>query len=392
MDKLLSATAAAQRLGVTRQTLYAYVSRGLLVAFPGPDPRERRYARDAVEALAHQRRRGRKPKEIAKATIDWGLPVLESGLTLIEQGRLYYRGQDAVGLAAAHSVEAVAALLWQMPERDAFPSGDSDPAPRRESVILGRDDSGWLLSRFAAAGDDDQTADWQSDPGRIAAGCGALVRTLVACLLGTSPSRWPISEQCAWVWGLDPTGADLIRSALILCADHELNASCFTARCIASTGASLRATLIGGLAALTGPRHGGTTIRVEALFRNLEGYSDHTVVLHRMLDSGAEIPGFGHPLYPDGDVRARLILDRLGSRFPQANAISDAVFDLTGRRASLDFALVALRRGLGLPEGAALGLFAAGRAVGWIAHALEQRALGQLIRPRARYVGPRPAT
>jgi citrate synthase len=389
MADTLSAAEAAARLGVTRQTLYAYVSRGLLTALPGPDHRERRYAREAIELLAANRNRGRKPREIAKATLDWGLPVLESSLTLIEGGRLYYRGEDAVALAQTVSVEAVAALLWQMEEAEAFGAAPALP-PYSDSTCFDRDGDMRLLSRFALATQDEQTAEWHREGARIAAGCGALVRVLLACMLGTKGGTAPIHRQCATAWGLAEEDADLVGMALILCADHELNASSFTARCIASTGASLRMVVIGGLAALSGGRHGGITTRVEALWRSLEGEERLGVALRRMLDAGAEIPGFGHPLYPDGDVRAEAILRRITPRLPRAAAINEAVFDLTGRRPTIDIALVALRRCLGLPEGAAFNLFATGRSIGWIAQALEQRADRALIRPRAVYVGPRP--
>jgi citrate synthase len=111
MADYMDAKQAADRLGVSRQTLYAYVSRGLIKAVPGDDPRQSRYLADAVEQLAETRRRGRKPREIAKATLDWGMPVLESGLTLIESGECFYRGRNAVELSRSASLEDIAALL-----------------------------------------------------------------------------------------------------------------------------------------------------------------------------------------------------------------------------------------------------------------------------------------
>lgn len=390
MPDALSAAEAAAILGVTRQTLYAYVSRGLLTALPGIDHRESLYSRDAVTELAKSRRRGRRPKEIAKATLDWGLPVLESSVTLIDRGRLYYRGQDAVRLAESSTVEAVASLLWQLPEPTAFaPRAAGRPRLQGDATLV-VDEPGVLLRRFILMTDDDETAAWQLDPARLAAGCGELVRGLVASVLDATPSDSPIHEHCARVWKLDPQGADAIRRALILCADHDLNASSFTARCIASTGAGLRAAIIGGLAALSGHRHGGMTARVETLFRSLAEAADLRNAVRRMLAAGSEIPGFGHPLYPDGDVRAKAIMDALPRTASLPRKLADAVFELTGRHASLDFALVSLRRALALPEGAAFGLFAAGRSIGWIAQSLEQRAAGTLIRPRAVYVGPPP--
>src|SRR5450830_1409348 len=92
MPTYLSSAEAAAALGVSRQTLYAYVSRGLLTAQSDNKVRESRYLEEEVKRLATQRTRGRKPKEVAKATLSWGLPVLESAITLIEDGRPYYRG------------------------------------------------------------------------------------------------------------------------------------------------------------------------------------------------------------------------------------------------------------------------------------------------------------
>lgn len=380
MSSYLTAEEAARRLGVSRQTLYAYVSRGLLRAHDGDGSRRSRYAAEAVERLGAERRRGRRPREVAKATLDWGTPVLESAITLIRDGRLFYRGQDAAELARTATVEEVAALLWDMPAAGAVPVKAAGPEGPLEEV---------LLTRFTLATEDDPTALWQKDPRRLAEGSGALLRAMLGAVLGRPPGAGPLHRQVARAWKLDTEGAELVRMALILCADHELNASSFTARCVASTGASLRAAVIGGLAALTGSRHGGATARFEALWNGLEP-GDPAPQLRRRLAAGDHVPGFGHPLYPEGDIRARVLLPLILPDFPEARALTEAVERLTGELPSIDFALVALRRALGLPEGAAFGLFALGRTIGWIAHALEQREHGQLIRPRAVYVGPVP--
>jgi len=393
MADYLSAAEAAKRLGVSRQTLYAYVSRGLLRAHEANDPRKSRYASEAVVRLADERRRGRRPKEVAKATLDWGLPVMESAITLILDGRLLYRGVDAVALANDASLEDVAGLLWRLPTEAAFgplppfgpPAGP--PAGSELSSRLPRDEA--LLPQFAAATTDDATASWQHDPHRLAEGCGALVRVLLSCVTGTPTGTAPLHLQLAHAWQLDAAGTDLIRMALILCADHELNVSSFTARCVASTGASLRAAVIGGLAALSGGLHGGTTARIESLWRSLD---DGSMLgqLRRHLAAGETLPGFGHPLYSEGDIRATVLLERILPRFPRARELVEAARQLTGQAPNIDFALVTLRRYLKLPEGSAFGLFALGRSVGWIAHAIEQRETGQLIRPRAIYTGPIP--
>ncbi|MBJ2141751.1 citrate synthase family protein [Delftia acidovorans] len=392
MPDYLNSTEATALLGVSRATLYAYVSRGLLHAHAADTPRESRYLREEVEQLARQRGQGRKPREVAQAALNWGLPVLESSITLIEQGRLYYRGEDAVDWARSHTLEETAALLWQYPANAAFAAHAVEAAPVLPDLQLrmaGQPCENTLLPLFTVASDDAATAAWQQSPERLAAGCGALLRLLAACLLGTAPDKTPIHLQCAQAWALDAQGADLVRMALVLCADHELNASGFTARCVASTGASLRAAVVGGLAALTGGRHGGTTARVEALWDEL-GEAQAPARLRQRLARGETLPGFGHHLYPEGDVRAALLLEMLPRQGPAA-ALAAEVMALTGLAPSVDFALVALRRHLQLPAGSAFGLFALGRCAGWLAQALEQRATRQIIRPRAAYTGPRPA-
>ena len=392
MPDYLNSTEATALLGVSRATLYAYVSRGLLHAHAADTPRESRYLREEVEQLARQRGQGRKPREVAQAALNWGLPVLESSITLIEQGRLYYRGEDAVDWARSHTLEETAALLWQYPADAAFAAHAVEAAPVLPDLqqrMAGQPCENTLLALFTVASDDAATAAWQQSPERLAAGCGALLRLLAACLLGTAPDKTPIHLQCAQAWGLDAQGADLVRMALVLCADHELNASGFTARCVASTGASLRAAVVGGLAALTGGRHGGTTARVEALWDEL-GEAQAPARLRQRLARGETLPGFGHHLYPEGDVRAALLLEMLPRQGPAA-ALAAEVMALTGLAPSVDFALVALRRHMQLPAGSAFGLFALGRCAGWLAQALEQRATRQIIRPRAAYTGPRPA-
>ncbi len=392
MTDFLTAAEAAKHLGVSRQTLYAYVSRGLLRAHDGPDPRQRRYDAKAVARLGLARKRGRRPKDVAKAALDWGTPVLESAITLIRDGQLYYRGHDAIVLAQTMNLESAAALLWRLPQAAAFPP---DPPPMPPALIAlsphytagPRDEA--LLPLFAAATEDDPTASWQTDPERLARGCGHLARIMAGVVADIAPMARPIHQQLAAAWRLNQSGADLVRMALVLCADHELNASGFTARCVASTGASARAAVIGGLAALSGGLHGGMTARVERFCRGME-HDEIAPNLRRLLAAGDLVPGFGHPLYPDGDVRAAALLARILPRFPRAHDLVRTVETLTGLRPNIDFALVVLRRFLHLPEGAAFGLFALGRIVGWIAHALEQRENGGLIRPRAVYTGVMP--
>jgi citrate synthase len=190
--------------------------------------------------------------------------------------------------------------------------------------------------------------------------------------------------------------AELIRAAIILCADHELNVSSFTARCVASAGSNPYAVVLAGLAAIEGVKHGGISSRVETLFDDFRRSPDLVRALGDRLRRGETIDGFGHPLYPQGDPRSTLLLSMLEERFPKSKELAFAQSvgrtgeELLGEKPTIDFALVALARTLKLPPGAPLTLFAIGRSIGWIGHAIEQYALGEIIRPRARYVGNPP--
>ena len=381
MAILISADDACALLGVTRQTLYSYVSRGLLQALPGPDHRTRLYRRGEVERLARRPQR-RRAGQAARGALDFGPAVMESSLSLIEDERLYFRGVPAEELAGSASLEDVARLLWSDDANavDLFAAPAPPPWPPRQEAAPAFSTAAPLqraLALFALA-----------DPATGNDDAAALLREMAAILLHTEPSATPLHQQCARAWKLDHRGEDLVRGALALCADHELNASSFAARVVASTGASLRETLRGGLAALSGPRHGQATAVVEDLWDAVDAGAEPRAELSRRLERGEPVSGFGHPLYRRGDPRAAWILSRLPAE-ARNPALQAAAMALLGEAPNLDFSLVALRRHLGLPLGSAFLLFCLGRCVGWIAHALEQRPRG-LIRPRAVYTGRRP--
>jgi citrate synthase len=180
-----------------------------------------------------------------------------------------------------------------------------------------------------------------------------------------------------------------VRRALVLLADHELNASTFAVRVAASTGSSLAAASLAGLAALSGPLHGGMAARVEMFVDEAERRGPAKAVAER-LAQGSAMPGFGHPLYPDGDPRAAALLDAFKVP-PMLAELRRETEAATGLPPNIDFALVAMARTLALPADAPFSLFAVGRMAGWHAHAIEQLQTGKLIRPRARYIGPKPA-
>lgn len=178
----------------------------------------------------------------------------------------------------------------------------------------------------------------------------------------------------------------MILGVLYLLADHELNASTFATRVAVSTGAPLSAAVLGGLATLSGPLHGRASLGVLELISAAKRLGPEKAVRDR-LTQGHPFAGFGHPLYPTGDVRAAALLREFEVP-PEYRQLRDVVEDSIGERPNIDFALAAVTQSYSLPEEAPLILFALGRCVGWLAHALEQVSTGHPIRPRANYVGP----
>ena len=391
-DGLIGADEAASRLRVSRATLYAYVSRGLVEAHKDPaDPRRSLYDGDKIARLADDKARGRKPERIAGATLDWGLPALSSRITLIENGRLFYRGRDAARLAARASLEETARLLWQCEADDPFrmpEPGELTASRKWQDLAAIAHPADRCLAALSARGVHGRMG-WRRDPRHLWPDAAALLRLMAGAVTASAPDSGPIHRRMARAWGLGPKPAEILRAALILSTDHELNASAFAVRVVASTGASLAACLMGGLAAFSGPLHGGTTSLVEVLFDEAERRGDAASVVEERLRRGDMLPGFGHRLYPKGDPRASVLLKLLPAD-RTCGALIAAMEEIDGRHPNVDFALVAMRRALALPVGAALSIFAVARSAGWIAHALEQQQEGKLIRPRARYVGPLP--
>jgi citrate synthase len=378
MSWITSAQALAI-LKVQPQTLYANVSRGKIRTRPSPaDSRRSLYHGEDVKALAGRNAGRRSVAEVATHTISFGEPVLASGLSTIAEGRLWYRGEDAVALAESASLEETAALLWQASpvafEASATARGAPRPSNSFESALL-------ALARRASH---DFPTGGRSGAmlRREAAG---LVGTLATAMLGGGRSDGlPLHERVAEAWQV-PGAADLIRRVLVLLADHELNASTFAARTAASTGAPLAAGLLAGLSTLAGPRHGGAALAMQALAETARRVGARRAV-HDWLSRGHALPAFGHPLYPEGDARARALLARF--ELPAVFAeLREAIAVLSDEEPNVDFALAALAAD-GFPANAPLTLFAIARSVGWIAHMLEQTERGDLIRPRALYDGP----
>ncbi len=404
----LTAQEAAEALSVSAPTLYAYVSRGLIRSEPiEGSKRARRYFREDVERLGERKELRRNPATAAAKALHLGMPVLDSAMTLIADGHLYYRGYDAVRLATTHSVEQVAALLWlgHIDANTATLFGTAEQKLPSRCSAMQRRLSELLtdlspIERFQlilpmAATEDVAAYDLQSSA--VAHTGARILRLLTLIAVGRNSSGHDLVRTLQEGWVPDnPAAASLLRAALILCADHELNVSAFTARCVASANATPYAVVIAGLAALQGAKHGGYTDQVEAFMTEVATPERTITVITQRLKRGERVPGFGHQLYPDGDPRATALLALTAKTCPKeaaitlGKAVATQIQRAIGQQPTIDFALAILANALHLPPGSALALFALGRTIGWIGQAIEQYQLDQLIRPRARYIGPAP--
>ncbi len=402
--RYLSAREAAEELGISVSTLYAYVSRGLIRSEAGEGKkRTRRYRVEDVQRLKERAEQRRNPGKVAEGALYWGAPVMESGITLISDGKLYYRGQDAVKLATMGSIEEVAALIWAEEPADAREVFDTEPPAFSARYELVREavnglppvEAFQVLLPLAAVED---LAAYDLRPRAVARTGARILRSMAAIVTGDGAAGANVAEILQLGWMPENSGCvDLFDAALVLSADHELNVSTFAARCVASSDAPPYSVVTAGLSALQGKKHGGQTELVEAFLREVEVLGDARTAIATRLKRGEGVPGFGHSLYPDGDPRGAELLRLTAAARPRSPAVALSVavareaLDLIEERPTVDFGLVTLARALALPPGAALALFAMGRTVGWIGHAIEQYGSDSLIRPRARYVGEQPA-
>ncbi|MBX3065874.1 MAG: citrate/2-methylcitrate synthase [Anaerolineae bacterium] len=401
-SRYLTAKEAADLLGISATTLYAYVSRGLIRSeATTDDSRVRRYNAEDVQKLKARKDQRKNPAKAVQESLHWGAPILESGLTLITDEALYYRGQEARELALHRSVEEVAALLWtgELEQADRL---FGTAAPIAEAVALlrvieGTPGSLSLMQRvqmaLTLAGERDLAAfDLNAD--KVALTGARILRLMATVTAGRASTSSQIVDVLCDGWRInDPAARQLISAALILCADHELNVSSFTARVVASARTQPYLVVLAGLAALQGLQHGGSTERAESLLRDCKNpqHADQLVV--ERLRRGERIAGFGHQLYPDGDPRAAVLLNLIAELAESselwsiASTIIARLQESVDQKPNIDFALGVLVNALNLPYGSALALFAVGRTIGWIGHAIEQYEQGQMIRPRAKYTG-----
>jgi citrate synthase len=391
-QRFVDAQAAAKHLGIQVRSLYAYVSRGQVRSVPGEAGRPRLYALDDLERLKVRRDARSGHGAVAAGALRWGEPVLDSAITAITVRGPAYRGRHALDLVG-RPFENVAELLWSgyLPEAPiAWPRitiqtaalwkllpADARPLDVMPLVVQ--------LASLQARGKDDPR------PDAIIAHARTLIPLLAASLAQT-PAAFTRALGAPTVAqviarALEIEDAPIIDTILVVLADHELNASSFTARIAASTGADPYACIAAALAALSGPKHGTASEEVARFADEVGGPEAAKAAVRALRKKQQHAPGFGHMLYPHGDPRgAPLIEFARGSTARRARTLL-AIADATDEHPTVDVGLAATVAALGLAPHAASALFAVARSAGWLAHVLEQRAAGFMLRPRARYTG-----
>lgn len=423
---MLSAREAAEHLGVKMSTLYAYVSRGWLKSYRRKVGRQALYRRSEIESLRGvvTPERGRRGRSLPEAS-SWvtvaqpprgegtqpAVIVAESAVSSIIGGRLVYRGYVIEEIAERASFEEVCLLLWQgerpAPEDvAALRSEISDarmPASAAAALAAVGLDAAPLLRLTAVI--PSLAALERSQAPRSRMRHAMLLMGVLPLALAQGKINSAADEhggmaarllQIARDGGCQDWEVGAVERVLIASAEHELNASTFAARVVASTGADLYACTLAALCSLSGPIHGGSADRIERMFAQLAAGARIDACLEGFAREQTLPPGFGHVMYPAGDPRAVLLKEvasmmarRKGRRlFETALRVEDAVWKALRLRPNLDFYLTVCVRMLDFPPGLPSAIFAIGRAAGWIAHCLEQYADNRLIRPRIRYRGP----
>ncbi|PRB02504.1 citrate synthase [Microbacterium sp. MYb64] len=421
MDALTAAQTAA-RLGVRTETLYAYVSRGLIARERGAhgslfDPLE-------VERFARARRRVTSPSHgAARAAGADGSPlaVIDTDIALIEDGELWIRGvpidELVSGEGEAPRFDAVVRWLFartDLPPRDAPPlEGPGSAAASRVLAALppGAGAFSRLLAAVAAlAADDPERYDLR--PETVARVATRLVAGLVDALPLLGPEEEGIDgastaagmSVAARLWprltALPPTPARVrvLDAALVLLVDHDMAASTLAARAAASARAHPYAVVAAGFGALDSALHGAVSVAVHALLRQVQDGADPAAAVATATRlGGAGIPGFGQLLYPEGDPRARLLLrlmretadPRAEAALQVAEQIVTVVRARTGLHPTVDLGLAVMALAWEMPADAGETVFAVARSAGWCAHAQDEYGRAPLrLRPIGHYVGP----
>jgi citrate synthase len=400
--RMLESDEAARRLGVKVSTLYAYVSRGLLVSHRAAAGRRSLFEVDEVERLARRSRQG-KVTETRMVTITTAITQLS------DEGPIY-RGRRATELAASLSFEEVAEWLWEtaQPDDDGSQQRSGEWRPFELGLLPDIGPAGRMRWATVMAGARDPLrADLRPEAvtraaRRLAASMVAVAGETVGgrAVTGQTVTGQTVSEddgissmagRLASALSSSPTPEQVraVDAALVLMADHELATSTMAVRMAASTRADIYDALLAGLGTIAGPLHGGASRLAYSLLVDAERFGAPRALDETLRWQGV-LPGFGHSVYKNGDARAAVLFDLFESMADPAHIeVVQSVMALARAHTiplpNVDLAMAAISWSAGMPPEAGQILFTVARVVGWVAHYLEE--LGERpLRYRARAV------
>lgn len=374
MTRYVGASEAARQLGVRRETLYAYVSRGLIARRVAVDGRTSLYSTDDLDALA-----GRSRRRVVEPRPSLDVQIGTSVATLDEDG-VRYRGHDVATLARTCTFEQVAELLWTgdltSPRRGRAAWPEPDGADVRLVTRAARAVRSHGVPALLAAANALDAATPAGDAPAVAA---RRLLGLAPVALGGGPAGGRLAERLAACWSPAPTGAaglaPVVERALVLLADHELATSTLAVRLAGSVRANAYAAFAAGLGVIRGPLHGGAAAGAVELLAESRREGAAAAVARR-LDGGERLPGFGHKIYAGDDPRLAPLLeavDTLPDPDGRAATVHEVIAAASGRlvrRPNVDLGLAALLFVAGLP--ADTPIFAVARIAGFAAHLAEE--------------------
>jgi citrate synthase len=381
---VMTAEQAAAELGVALRTVYSYVSRkGIRTVAAEGDGKRRLYSAEDIRKLKSS---ARLTGVIApRATL-----VDKSVITEVTEAGPFYRGRSAIELSETETLETVGELLLDAP--GVF----SQPPPHIPEHIRpvleatkGLSVADQAISSFPLLEQVNPRA-YDLSPGGFARTTVDVARYYAALLVGAEqPSDEPIHSFIARSRNADPALEDIVRRTLVLLADHDLDPTTYAVRALANTGATPFLAAITGMSAFRGHRlQFGRSELVNRLVEEVVRSPDPSAPVVRSFRHGDPMLGFGSIVYGDHDPRADTLLAEVNRQMgddPEVRALNEAIRvgkDLMGSGPSVTLMLAFIRHRLGLPV-SDVSFMAAGRIVGWCAHALEQYHSRELYRPRS---------
>lgn len=398
----LTAKDAANYLGIKVETLYAYVSRGLLTSQDQNKTRQKLYRKTDLDRLQQSSRTSRKTLQKLSSPISWGAPTFDTAVTKIIETTPHYRGNSLEKLLSYNlNFENICELLW---------SGTLELSPihwesgKTKSLIHSLPTNSYpdfhhyavkltmfFIHEFALT---TKSPNSGTNDYHLAKHLLHYISQQISHLRSQKPNtKQPtktIAEALTVSLGTTANRESIINQLLIICADYGLSSTTFVARIAASTGADLFSCLTAATGALYEPQRGATFAKIETLTQQFQDEKSVQKLAKLNHDSTGDIPGF----YAEGigDKRAQLIL-QLAATLPKSKSTNliDHYLQIGQENFSqvpqVELALVRICEGLKLPKGSASAIFLISRISGWCAHVFEQRQSGFSFAPSQRYFG-----